>query len=40
MYGTVRVTAPHNIGSISFHQGLGFSVSEPEADYKVLDDPW
>jgi L-amino acid N-acyltransferase YncA len=27
------ITAPDNIGSISFHEGLGFSVSEPEADY-------
>lgn len=27
------VTSPGNTGSIRFHQGLGFSASEPVADY-------
>lgn len=30
------VTAPSNTGSIRFHQGLGFTVSEPAADYNGL----
>ncbi|MDQ2729984.1 MAG: GNAT family N-acetyltransferase [Actinomycetota bacterium] len=30
------ITAPSNTGSIRFHQGLGFTVSEPVADYNGL----
>lgn len=29
----VAITAPGNTGSIRFHQSLGFTVSEPVADY-------
>jgi hypothetical protein len=27
------VTSPVNVGSIAFHRSLGFSVSDPVADY-------